>query len=354
MSGMLIRTALRRSQAQIRHVSAVRPGAAQDLVAAVYAQAERDFGMLAPPVSLHSPAPGPLAACWLMLRETLLAAGVATRTAKETVAAAVSLGNACPYCVEVHSATLHGLARGHDALAIAAGRIESVNDPAGRDLAAWARASGTQEAAARHPAPFPAGHAPELTGVAVTFHYLNRMVNVFLRDSPLPPSVPAAARGGVLHVLGRLMGHAARNHPAPGASLHLLPDAPLPPDLSWAAASPSIAAAFARGAAAIETAASQSVPQPVRDLLSTTLASWNGQSPGLGRSWAEDPVSALPAASRPAGRLALLTALASYQVTQSDIDEFRLAQPRDRALIELTAWASLAAARRISTWIPTT
>jgi AhpD family alkylhydroperoxidase len=300
-----------------------------------------------------------------MLRETLLAAGVTTRTAKETVAAAVSLGNACPYCVEIQSATLHGLARStglggqppntpsrQDALAVAAGRIESITDPASRDLAAWARASGRQETGARHPALFPAGHVPELTGVAVTFHYLNRMVNVFLRDSPLPPSVPAAARGGVRRVLGRLMGHTARNHPAPGAALHLLPDAPLPPDLSWAAASPSIAAAFARGAAAIETAASQSVPQPVRDLLSTTLVSWNGQPPGLGRSWAEDPVSALPAAHRPAARLALLTALASYQVTQSDIDEFRLAQPHDRALIELTAWASLAAARRIGTWIP--
>jgi hypothetical protein len=69
MSGMLARKALRRSLDQIRYVSAVRPAAAQGLVARVYGKVERDFGMLAPPVALHSPAAGPLAACWLMLRD---------------------------------------------------------------------------------------------------------------------------------------------------------------------------------------------------------------------------------------------------------------------------------------------
>ncbi len=64
MSNALMRRALRRSTAQIRHISPVPPGSATGQVAAVYAQVERDFGMLAPPVALHSPAAGPLAACW--------------------------------------------------------------------------------------------------------------------------------------------------------------------------------------------------------------------------------------------------------------------------------------------------
>ena len=58
MSRTLVRTALRRSNTQIRYITAVRAGAARDQVAAVYAQLERDFGMLAPPVVLHSPARG--------------------------------------------------------------------------------------------------------------------------------------------------------------------------------------------------------------------------------------------------------------------------------------------------------
>jgi AhpD family alkylhydroperoxidase len=351
MSGSLMRTALRRSQAQIRHVSPIRPRAARGLVAAVYAQVEQEFGMLAPPVTLHSPAAEPLAACWLMLRETLLASGLAERAAKEAVASAVSAANACPYCVTVHSATLDGLAHRGDAAALAANQIDSVTDPALRGLAAWAHAGTAPERAAMATAPFPADHAPELIGVCVTFHYLNRMVNVFLGDGPLPPDIPAMVRTTALRLLGRFMARSARDHIQPGAALRLLPDRPLPRDLSWAASNRSVAGAFARASTAIGSAARRSVPEPVRELVMVELAQWNGQPAGLGRAWIDDAVSRLRPAQRPAGRLALLTAVASYQVGQHDIDEFRRHQPEDHVLIELTSWASLAAARRIGGWM---
>jgi AhpD family alkylhydroperoxidase len=345
-----IKTARRSSLAQVRHVAPVRPGAATGLVARVYDQVERDFGMLAPPIALHSPAPGPLAASWLMLRETLLTTGLVDRAAKEAVGAAVSLGNTCPYCVEVHSATLGGLTPGGDAAAIAAGRIESIADPAVREIASWARACGGKDATER--APFPARRAPELVGTVVAFHYLNRMVNVFLRESPFPPSLPAAARGGLLRLLVKVLGRTTREVRPSGSSLSLLPAAPLPADLSWAAGDPHVGGAFARAAAAVDEGGSRSVPTAVRDLVTVRLAAWDGNPPGLGRAWADDAVSGLPVAERPAGRLALLTALASYQVDRPDIDAFRRGGHDDRALIELTSWASFAAARQMGAWIP--
>jgi AhpD family alkylhydroperoxidase len=351
MSRTLVRAALRRSSTQIHYVTAVRPGAARDQVAAVYAQLERDFGMLAPPVVLHSPAPPLLAACWLMLRETLVASGRAGRPAKEAVAAAVSFGNTCPYCVEVHAAMLHGLAHGADAAAIAAGQVESIASQGIRDIAAWALASGQRELAARSPRPFPPEHTAEILGVAVTFQYLNRMVSVFLADSPVPPGVPAAVRGGVGHLLGRFMAKTARERAEPGASLDLLPAAPLPADLAWAVGSASIEGALGRACAAVDAAGSRSVPEPVRDLVLARLASWDGRPTGPRRAWADAAVSGLAAAQRPAGRLALLTALASYQVLPSDVDAFQAEQPGDQALVELTAWASLAAARRVGSWL---
>jgi len=344
MAGKFTRTAGERGFAQVRHVRPVAPGAARELVANVYAQVERDFGMLAPPVGLHSPAPGPLAASWLMLRETLVAAGTLSRAAKEAVAAVVSLGNGCPYCVDVHSAALHGLVRGRDALVLAEDRIEAIADAEVREAAAWARVSGVRETA--FPAP-----SPELVGVAVTFQYFNRMVHVFLPDSPIPPQVPSAARGGLWRLLGRFMWPAARRSHEPGLSLDLLPAAQLPDDLSWAAGSHHIAGAFARASAAVEAAGARSVPLPVRELVLSRLAGWHGQPAGLSRAWVHDAVSGLPAAHRAAGRLALLTAIASYQVDQAVVDEFRAAVPGDDALVELASWASLAAARRVGTWL---
>ncbi|MEV6623168.1 carboxymuconolactone decarboxylase family protein, partial [Amycolatopsis sp. NPDC051114] len=109
MAPGLVRFALRRTLRDVKYVEAVRPRHARGLVRDVYRQVERDFGMLAPPVALHSPAPEVLAAAWLMLRESLVAGGTASRADKEVVAAAVSAANSCPYCVEVHGMALASL-----------------------------------------------------------------------------------------------------------------------------------------------------------------------------------------------------------------------------------------------------
>ncbi|MEV4458266.1 carboxymuconolactone decarboxylase family protein [Microbispora sp. NPDC049633] len=340
MGAVLTRATLPGTLAQVRHVAPVRPNAAPDLVRRVYAQVERDFGMLAPPVILHSPAPPVLAACWLALRESLLARGAVARPVKEAVATAVSRGNSCPYCVDVHRATMDALVRRGGAAA----------DPRTSRIEEWARASARREEAASHALPVPPDQAAELIAVAVTFQYLNRMVNVFLGDSPLPPGVPVRARKGLMRLFGLLMAPAASRAATPGDSLSLLPDAPLPADLSWARDVPHVAGAFARAAAAVEEAGRRSVPEPVRDLVTDMLDGWNGEPPGLGRAWVAGAVSALPDRHRPAGRLALLTALASYQVDEGVVDAFRRVEPDDRALVELTAWAAMSAARRAGAW----
>jgi AhpD family alkylhydroperoxidase len=352
--GKFIRTVMRTpSHAHIQRVGAVRRGAARDLLERVYAQVERDFGMLAPPISLHSAAPEATAASWAILRESLVATGLVSRSGKEAVAAAVSLGNACPYCVEIHSATLYGLLRGSDPAAIGADRIGEVADPRLRELAGWARASGDREAAARPGTSFPVEQTPELIGTAVTFQYLNRMVNVFLADSPLPPAVPPRARARALRVFGRVMRTLARNEVEPGASLDLLPAAPLPDDLAWAAGNPTVAEAFARAAAALEEAGRRSVPEPVRALVTARLADWDGRPMGPSRAWADAALAGLPAADLPAGKLALLTAMASYQVDEGVIEAVRAGGTEDRALVEITAWASFTAARRVGGWMRT-
>ncbi|GIH75459.1 alkyl hydroperoxide reductase AhpD [Planobispora longispora] len=320
--------------AQIRHVAPVRPSAAPEPVTRVYAQLEHDFGMLAPPVILHAPAPELLAACWIMLRESLLAEGTVGRAAKEMAAAAVSLGNRCPYCVDVHGAMLRSMTGGR----YTAGELETVPDPDMRRIAAWARSWQPREISWRP-------HA-ELVAVATTFHYLNRMVNVFLADSPIPPQVPGSLQRVLMRLFGTVMSSATGRPGAPGASLSLLPGAELPADLSWAREEPILAQAFSRAAAAVETAGSLSVPRTVRELVTAHLAGWDGAPVGLSRSWVTDAVRLLAPVHRPAGRLALLTAMAAYQVDDQVIEEFRQGRPGDRALIELTSWAAFAAARR--------
>ncbi|MER6797669.1 carboxymuconolactone decarboxylase family protein, partial [Amycolatopsis mediterranei] len=79
MAPGVVRVALRRTLRDVKYVDVVPPRQARGLVREVYRQVERDFGMLAPPVALHSAAPDVLAAAWLMLRESLIAGGTASR-----------------------------------------------------------------------------------------------------------------------------------------------------------------------------------------------------------------------------------------------------------------------------------
>jgi alkylhydroperoxidase family enzyme len=300
-------------------------------------------------LALFSPAPQVLAASWLMLRETLLVTRTVDRASKEAVATTVSLGNACPWCVTVHSTMLSGLAGG---LVLADSPAEHVADPRLRAVTTWARDCGTEEGAVLHDPACPAQEAPELIGTVVMFHYYNRMVNVFLTEVPLPPGAPRMALGPVMRILDRRMRPAAVRTYQPGAALELLPAASVPRDLSWVSVDPVTEDAFARGCAAVDAAGARSVPPSVRDLVLTELEGWRGERRGPSRAWADSAVSALPQADRPAGLLALLTALASAQVDRSVVQTFRASRPGDTALVELTAWASLAAARRVGAWIP--
>src|SRR5262245_16986832 len=57
---------------RIRYVTAVAPREARGLVAEVYAAMRADFGRIAEPLAVHSPAPVLLAGAWGVTRETLL------------------------------------------------------------------------------------------------------------------------------------------------------------------------------------------------------------------------------------------------------------------------------------------
>jgi hypothetical protein len=190
-----------------------------------------------------------------------------------------------------------------------------------------------------------------MIAIAACFHYINRLVTVFLEASPFPG--PARLLGGAQMLLASArFSLQLRREVAPGESLVLLePDAaPPPPDLAWAAARPEIAVPFARLAAAVEAEAGELLGGGA-EVLAGRLAAWRGEDPPLAAAWVDDALAGVAAADRPACRLALLTALAPHRVGAAEVAAFQLRHPGDRALVALAAWASFAAARRLAGWL---
>lgn len=326
----------------IRHVRPTKPQGAGGVVGHVYRRVEQDFGMLAPPIALHSPAPDLIVAGWLVLRESLLVTGALPRAAREAVAAGVSLRNRCPYCVDVHGSALQGLLSGPDARAVAEGRLRDVADDELRSVARWAHEGGPHAA----PPAWSPLQLAEGNAVAVAFEYLNRMVNVFLQPSPLPAGSGRAGRWVGTRVMGRL----ARRAGPPGTDLDLLAPALLPADMSWLRERASLAEAYARATAAFERAGENAVPPEVRDMVIERLTAWAGRARPLTGAECDDAVDSLRPWDRSAGRLALTAAVSSYRVTDAMVADFRRGERRDRELVELVGWSAFTAARQAGAW----
>lgn len=306
--------------------------------------------MVVPPLTLHSPHPPLLTAAWMALRETLLC-GRVDRAWKEAIAAAVSRTNTCSFCVDAHTMMLHA-ADSHDAARwITGGTDARLPDARMRALTAWAIQTRSPGANLLADPPFASQEAPEIMGTALVFHYINRMVQVFIGDSPIP--LRTSALGSALRRLGGLRFAAAVHAPlAPGASLALAgTEAPaLPADLAWAGASPWTAAALAHWATAIEAAGAAALDGRSRDAIEATLSAWDGTEPALGRAWLDAPLSSLDVKAASVVRLCLLAALAPARVTADDVAGFRRYHEGDADLVAALAWASHQAARRTLRW----
>lgn len=333
----------------IKYLQAPSFNAVSGLSAEIYQQMAEDF-QLVPPIVLHHSLPRVMAGLWAASREAYVA-DLTGRGLREAVGASVSKINRCPYCVDVHVAMLHGLGNDLTARAIRDGKGEA--DETSRQAMTWAEATLTPGAPILHRPPFPLAVAPRIIGTALLFHYINRMVHLFLPNSPLPiPSSLGWLKRSAGTLFGRTVGRNVVSRTA-GVAPYPLADesAHLPIEFEWARSDGRVAHAFALFAKVAEEAGATYLDEQLRQHVSAHIAAWQGEPPGLSRSWLDTAAPCVPAKSQPAARLALLTALAPYQVTPTDIATFKQGAGSDAALIGVTSWASFQAMKRVSSWL---
>lgn len=333
----------------IKYIQPVKTSSAEGLVAQVYAQIKQDFGALVEPFTLHSPSPKLLAGAWVACRESELAGNV-RRDIKEAVAATISKINKCPYCVDAHTIMLNATGKRSIAQAISNENYNKISDPQMREVVKWALATRSSGSEILLAPPFSQLDAPEIIGTAVFFHYIDRMVNVLLSETPLP-SNHRWLKNTLKLIAGIFFSRDIRRSKPSGDSLKLLPEADLPADLNWAKTNPTIAGAFARFAAVIEEVGTYALSPKICNCVQKYIQAWNGEDLGTSRQWVEQAISGFDDVSKAAGRLSLFASLAPYQVDEGIVLAFRRHFPEDDKLLGALAWASFTIARRIGTWL---
>ena len=322
----------------IKYIQFIKPEKAEGLVKPVYEQIERDFGRIVEPFLLHSPLPELLAGAWMACRETELV-GAVPRNIKEAVATAVSIKNQCPYCVDAHGIMLS--AGGDKALAeaIRNGDLSKIKDGQTRAIAEWALKGA--------PAKFTDTEAAEIVGTAVYFHYINRMANVLLSETPFPTKQPLLK--SILAPFGnRMFSSTIRQSKTAGDSLDFLPEADLPEDMAWAKPAANVTGAFARFAKVVDIDGEFAVPLKVRLEVKAEIEEFIAEGNEMNQNMVTEITNQFAdEAFKSAAQLTLMTAFMPQKIDEKVVAEFRRHYSEDTKLLGALAWASFTVARKI-------
>lgn len=321
---------------KVKHVNILKYSETSDQVRAIYKQLNAEF-QIAPPMTVHAQVPKIFAAVWSACRESLVVGD--HRTEKEIIATTISNMNDCPYCVDIH------------AVMIGADPNEVKHKS---ELEFWASQTLNPRHEIIQNPPFSKDLIPAYLSTAVMFHYINRVVNIFMREgSPLNLPMPLKMIKPVFQkIASATLGRATiRKKARAGLSLELTKPVDFKTNIAWIDNDPIIGQSLIRFFYSLKEEAKTVLPITSIQCLEEHLSNWKGENPPLGRSWLEVILSECKLEDRAGLKLALLVARSSHQVTDKDIQDFRKSNPNDEDLIKVVSWAASAASFRISHWL---
>jgi hypothetical protein len=300
----------------------------------VYDEISYDY-VLAAPFTLHASNPKIMAGSWSLVRESLIVNGEVNRLTKEAIAGGVSISNQCQYCLEAH-------------IKMSGGKIDEKN----KDLFEWSKSHYKDNELIQNP-PFSIDEAPEIIGTALTFHYINRMVSVFVTEYPLP--LP-----GFLYWLKPFISSFFKNTAAvnitgvkalPGQSLKWLAPVEVSTEFLWAESNIHIKNSFLGFDKLMDQTAENVIPPNVQEVVLNYLADWTGNSLGFGNEWIDNMTKDLVPSEKIIAQFILLIATMPYKITNLHIDELRKNGIGNEELLIISSWGSWQATKKIGNWI---
>lgn len=338
------------NQHKFNHLNDLNFKNATGLSKSVFDQMNQDFTM-AEPFTISYPSEHQLAYRWMLNREAYLVNTNVERVLKDAVAYGVSIANQCSFCAEGHEMMI--AASGHHKEAKLIPYSNEQNEGKIFKIADWAKQSYEPNNDLVKSPPFSSQEAPEIIGTFFCFNVTNRLVNLFLGESPVPiPKNQKLLRSIMAFVATRFMMKpfvTRKIESGKSLSLVALPDEEK--SYSWTEKVPTISTAFSAVVDHLKKIEQEFIPNIIVERIDHILENWNGQVRPLSRQWLNEQTEGIDSSNQPLFKLALLVMFASYSVTDKDILAFRELHPADQSLVDLCYWAANKVSIRVLDWI---
>ena len=315
-------------------------------------QIDRDFG-LAGPLTLSTPSLRVHAVRWAVARESFIVETNVKRVNKEIVAACVAQLNKCPYSEDAHSTSIMSCDDAKTGDAIINRTWKELDNKKTKQLINWSLQTRNPHASIIKNPPFSIDEAPEIIGTALAFHSTNRLVNIFLEESPLPSFLTGKLLKKIaLKIASKtLFKSMVSNNAMAGDGLQFIQDHPIHKSIEWSKAIPAFSKVLAAEEILLKDIEEDTIPEKLRDLFKNEVTQWEGEEMPLGRGWLNEILINLDENELRVGRLLFLAAFAPYTITKNDINAFRKVKPTDKELIETCFWAIQTVTNKIGEWL---
>jgi len=335
----------RMSVKTMRYVKSIPRSKATGLVKEVYDMIADDF-FINGSLTSHSKVPELLAGVWTGGRESMLVDDHLDRTTKEAMTAVVSQLNECAYCGDMLVSLVHAGRDHTTARNIFDEQEEEISDESLRRKLVWVKEILAGSECEISSLPFPREALPEVIASILAISHINRFSHIVMDGSPVSPFFGSkSVKGMSLRMFGHELKSTKLKRLLPDRTADLLPPAPLPDDLEWAADNPRIASALSRWAGAVEREAARIASPEIRELVRANLYRWDGLPMPLSRSWADEETAELSGHDRDLARFALIVAKSAPQIDEGTILKIH---KNEEQFIRTLAWASFSGARRVA------
>ncbi len=336
----------------MKYVKPDRSKQARGALKRVYDEVRDVFpgGEVPGPYLVHSFFPDFLEAYWNSAKASYFS-GQCSRPEADAIACGVSTANACSFCLEAHAELLRfsDAAMANSALKR---QTSHASNPHLQSLVKWGRATLTPNDPLSQSPSFARIERADAIAVALSFHYTNRLVNIFFGPSPFPLAFVPGARN-LMTLIGRPMFRALAEKTVPlENSKSSARDAVISAsELEWADNNQRIQIPFCELSREAERVGEECVPSPAREVIHDIVNQWNGEELPIDGGEVLEHMSRLDDSLRPIARLTLFAGLASHRVNSELVKSCRLAGASDHNLVGASIWGSHQATTRIATWL---